>query len=172
MSAANRNYTCPMVSLYTPQETNLGSPIVTEPYVDGVGSEGNWVVTLARAVYQDCDSTILGVVGVDVRLEQVQSSIERTRFLVTGYSILATAEGESRVSGVGFNASKGSLRKRARRLEPQGKRSRGSVTVARNSERRIEPFLKLRLGDPIGQLGLITLSASAPPPCYPSTVAP
>ncbi|CAM9310217.1 unnamed protein product [Ectocarpus sp. 13 AM-2016] len=75
-------------------ETSLGEAIVTPPYTDAVGSENDWLVTLARAVYSNSGTTsgsLLGVVGVDVRLEQVQESVEAINFLETGYSILATA---------------------------------------------------------------------------------
>lgn len=34
---------------------------------------------------------LLGVVGVDVRLEQLQENVENINFLETGYSVLATA---------------------------------------------------------------------------------
>ena len=76
-------------------ETALGDVIVTPPYIDGVGSEKNWLVTIARAVYGDKGSAsgqVLGVVGVDVLLEAVQESVEEINFLDSGYSILATAE--------------------------------------------------------------------------------
>ncbi|CAM9889126.1 unnamed protein product [Laminaria digitata] len=75
-------------------ETNLGDVIVTDPYIDGVGSEKDWLVTIARAVYGDTGSTspqLLGVAGVDVLLESVQESVEEIHFLESGYSILATA---------------------------------------------------------------------------------
>ncbi|CAB1112540.1 unnamed protein product [Ectocarpus sp. CCAP 1310/34] len=76
-------------------ETFLGGAIVTPPYTDAVGSENDWLVTLARAVYRNSGTTsgsLLGVVGVDMRLEQVQESVEGINFLETGYSILATAD--------------------------------------------------------------------------------
>lgn len=75
-------------------ETALGDVIVTDPYIDGVGSEKDWLVTIARAVYGDTGSTsgqLLGVAGVDVLLESVQESVEEINFLESGYSILATA---------------------------------------------------------------------------------
>ena len=71
-------------------ETGLGGVIVTDPYIDAAEAQTNWLVTLARAVYAD-DNSLLGVVGVDVRLEKVQLSIEGLNFLTSGYSILATA---------------------------------------------------------------------------------
>lgn len=83
-------------------DTSLGEVVVVEPYIGALGSpeilEGsqqNWLVTLARAVYSDDGSTIgpsLGVVGVDIRLEQIQESVEGINFLDSGFSILATAE--------------------------------------------------------------------------------
>eukprot|EP00752_Nemacystus_decipiens_P005742 g5195.t1 len=84
-------------------ETQLGDVIVTDPYIDAIGSTNDWLVTLARAVYSDGGSTagqLLGVVGVDVRLEQVQLTVEGINFLDTGYSILATA-GEGTVLAAG-----------------------------------------------------------------------
>lgn len=51
---------------------------------------------LDTVLSSDSDSTrgnLLGVIGVDVRLEEVQQSVESINFLNTGYSILATADG-------------------------------------------------------------------------------
>lgn len=79
-------------------ETGLGDVVITKPYIDAIGSENDWLVTIARAVYGDTGSTagpLLGVVGVDVRLEQVQQSVEAINFLASGYSILASAESGS-----------------------------------------------------------------------------
>lgn len=74
-------------------DTYLGAASVTEPYSDA--STKDWLVTAARAVYSDSSSTsnpkLWGVVGVDIMLQQVQSSIERVRFLTSGYSMLVTA---------------------------------------------------------------------------------
>lgn len=75
-------------------ETGLGDVVITEPYIGASGSEGNWMVTIARATYDDTDSTLnqlLGVVGVDVLLEAVQEFVEEITFLQSGFSILATA---------------------------------------------------------------------------------
>lgn len=33
-------------------DTRLGDVIITEPYIDAIGSENDWLVTLARAVYR------------------------------------------------------------------------------------------------------------------------
>lgn len=32
-------------------DTGFGDAIITEPYIDAIGSGGDWLVTLARAVY-------------------------------------------------------------------------------------------------------------------------
>ncbi|CAM9102347.1 unnamed protein product [Ectocarpus fasciculatus] len=71
-------------------ETYLGPAIITDPFKGAI--DDDWLVALARAVYSYSDSDLLGVVGMDVRLEQVQESVEAINFLETGYSILATAE--------------------------------------------------------------------------------
>ncbi|CAN0475559.1 unnamed protein product, partial [Ectocarpus sp. 12 AP-2014] len=81
--------------------TSLGAAIISDPYKDAIDDE--WLLSLARAVYSDSDSTrgnLLGVVGMDVRLEQVQKSVESINFLNTGYSILATADGIVLAAGV------------------------------------------------------------------------
>ncbi|CAN0391359.1 unnamed protein product, partial [Ectocarpus sp. 12 AP-2014] len=81
--------------------TSLGAAIISDPYKDAIDDE--WLLSLARAVYSDSDSTrgnLLGVVGMDVRLEQVQESVEGINFLNTGYSILATADGVVLAAGV------------------------------------------------------------------------
>lgn len=80
---------------------DLGEPVIFGPYIDA--NEGGWLVTLSRAVYEETDpglvaGAFLGVVGVDVMLEQVQTSIERVNFLETGYSMLVTAEDGTIVS--------------------------------------------------------------------------
>lgn len=75
-------------------DTGLGDVIVQDPYMDATSSQ-DWLVTLSRAVYSSSDAdTPLGVVGVDVRLEQVQESVEAIEFLDSGYSILATTNGK------------------------------------------------------------------------------
>ncbi|CAN0296704.1 unnamed protein product, partial [Laminaria digitata] len=92
--ATERGWYKTAVATGVSDETNLGDVIVTDPYIDGVGSEKDWLVTIARAVYGDTDSTskpLLGVAGVDVLLESVQESVEEINFLKSGYSILATA---------------------------------------------------------------------------------
>lgn len=33
-------------------ETFLGDAVVASPYIDAIGSENDWLVTLARAVYR------------------------------------------------------------------------------------------------------------------------
>ncbi|CAM9234662.1 unnamed protein product [Ectocarpus sp. 13 AM-2016] len=81
--------------------TSLGAAIISDPYKDAIDDE--WLLSLARAVYSDSDSTrgnLLGVVGMDVRLEQVQKSVESIDFLNTGYSILVTADGIVLAAGV------------------------------------------------------------------------
>eukprot|EP00903_Cladosiphon_okamuranus_P009934 g9430.t1 len=86
------------------EDTQLGEVVVTETYIDAIGSENDWLVTIARAVYGTAESSegdFLGVVSVDVRLEQVQQSVEDIHFLDSGYSILATAaEGVVLAAGV------------------------------------------------------------------------
>ncbi|CAM9134200.1 unnamed protein product [Ectocarpus sp. 6 AP-2014] len=74
-------------------ETFLGPAIITDPFKGAI--DDDWLVALARAVYSNSGTTsgsLLGVVGMDVRLEQVQESVEAINFLDTGYSILATAD--------------------------------------------------------------------------------
>lgn len=76
-------------------DTMLGHAIMTEPYLNAIGSADEWLTTIARAVYNDSSSSkqLLGVVGMDLMLETVQLSIEEINFLTSGYSMLATAEG-------------------------------------------------------------------------------
>ena len=74
--------------------TQLGDVALSKPYITASGV-GSWLVTLARAVYGNTESTFgqrLGVVGVDVALGELQTSIEGINFLKTGYSLLATAD--------------------------------------------------------------------------------
>lgn len=33
-------------------DTNLGEAVVAPPYIDAIGSENDWLTTLARAVYR------------------------------------------------------------------------------------------------------------------------
>ncbi|CAM9122787.1 unnamed protein product [Scytosiphon promiscuus] len=78
------------------EDSLLGDAIITAPYPDAVGSDDEWVVTIARAVYSRNSSLVepplLGVVGVDMRLKQVRESVENITFLEDGYSTLVTAE--------------------------------------------------------------------------------
>ncbi|CAM9411464.1 unnamed protein product, partial [Hapterophycus canaliculatus] len=86
------------------EDSMLGHVIITDPYIDAIGSEVDWLVTVARTVYSNSGSTnndLLGVVGVDVRLEQqVQETVESINFLDSGYSTLVTA-GEGMVLASG-----------------------------------------------------------------------
>lgn len=73
--------------------SGLKKPIVSDLYPGAISSETEWSITLARAVYEDCnESPLLGVVGVDVILDQMLMPIENAHVLQSGYSILATAE--------------------------------------------------------------------------------
>ncbi|CAB1112550.1 unnamed protein product [Ectocarpus sp. CCAP 1310/34] len=77
---------------------NFEKPVYTQASSKEQGFEAD-----VHKFSNDSDSTrgnLLGVVGMDVRLEQVQESVEGINFLNTGYSILATADGIVLAAGV------------------------------------------------------------------------
>lgn len=73
----------------------LGKSVVTEPYQDA--GSGDWMVTLARAIYPDGrpDSELLGVAATDVLLTSVRDSILAFKMLDTGFAMLVDARSSS-----------------------------------------------------------------------------
>lgn len=65
--------------------------IITEPYEDA--DTGNLVVTISTPVYDQDNSTILGVTAVDFSLDTLNSTIGSYRLGETGYVMLAAPSG-------------------------------------------------------------------------------
>jgi hypothetical protein len=74
------------------QQAGLGNSIITEPYRGASGAKP-WMITIARAVYTADGATLVGVVGADMLIYQVQQLIDSVRILDTGYASLATSSG-------------------------------------------------------------------------------
>ena len=71
--------------------TELGEVILTEPYVDA--STGNLILSTAYPVYDTNGSTVLGVAGLDISLEHVNTTLQGYKIGNTGYVSLFSKEG-------------------------------------------------------------------------------
>ena len=74
------------------EQAGLGRAIITDPYRGAAGVRP-WMITIAQAVYTADGGTLVGVVGTDMLIYQVQALIDSITFLRTGYASLATASG-------------------------------------------------------------------------------
>lgn len=63
----------------------FGKTIITEPYQDFWSKV--WMVTVAKAIY-DKNYNIIGVLGIDISIKNIQDEIIKVHFLETGYVIL------------------------------------------------------------------------------------
>jgi hypothetical protein len=76
----------------TPENNPERNPWWTPPYVDATGL--GLVTTAAMPVYSQGGSFI-GVVGLDITLNEMKATIEKTRFLESGYSFLIDGKGHA-----------------------------------------------------------------------------
>jgi len=67
----------------------FGKTIITEPYQDFWSKV--WMVTVAKAMY-DKNYNIVGVLGIDISIKNIQDEIIKVHFLETGYVILCESE--------------------------------------------------------------------------------
>lgn len=74
----------------TPENNPERNPWWTPPYVDATGL--GLVTTAAMPVYSQ-SGTFLGVIGVDMTLNEMKSTIETTHFLDSSYSFLIDSNG-------------------------------------------------------------------------------
>ncbi|MCY6354766.1 methyl-accepting chemotaxis protein [Clostridium sp. ZS2-4] len=70
---------------------NKGKIIRTNPYTD-INNEKLYVVTFAKTV-EDAAGNVIGVVGVDVTLENLSKSVEETTLGENGFSVVLDNEG-------------------------------------------------------------------------------
>ncbi len=70
-------------------EQGLGKTIVTDPYQDA--GSGDWMISIARAVYKRNSNELIGVVGVDMLLSTIRESILDWQMLQTGFAMLVDA---------------------------------------------------------------------------------
>lgn len=75
---------------YQQAQTKKDETIWTEPYVDT--ATGNIIVTLARPVYHNQD--FLGVVGIDISVEQLTQIVNKLKIGETGYGMLIDNSGK------------------------------------------------------------------------------
>ena len=71
--------------------TTTGKPILTEPYTDA--STGNLILSAAAPVYDTDGKTVLGVAGVDISLEHVNTTLQNYKIGKTGYVALFSKNG-------------------------------------------------------------------------------
>lgn len=76
----------------TPENNPERKPWWTSPYVDATGL--GLVTTAAMPVYSP-SGTFLGVIGLDMTLNDIKATIENTRFLESGYSFLIDGNGRA-----------------------------------------------------------------------------
>ncbi len=76
----------------TPQTNPERKPWWTPPYVDATGL--GLVTTAAVPVYSR-NGTFLGVIGLDMTLNDIKATIEKSRFLDSGYSFLIDGNGHA-----------------------------------------------------------------------------
>lgn len=63
----------------------FGKTIITAPYQDFWSKV--WMVTVAKAMY-DNNQNVIGVLGIDISIKNIQDEIVKVHFLETGYVIL------------------------------------------------------------------------------------
>lgn len=71
--------------------TELGHTILTEPYVDV--STGRMVLSAVTPVYDEDGKTILGVAGLDIAMDQINTVMEGYKIGKSGYVMLLSSEG-------------------------------------------------------------------------------
>lgn len=71
--------------------TELGHSILTEPYVDA--STGQLILSAASPIYDEDGSTILGVAGMDISMEQINTVMQGYKIGNAGYVMLLSTEG-------------------------------------------------------------------------------
>ncbi|SDL21567.1 HD domain-containing phosphohydrolase [Natronincola ferrireducens] len=86
-----QNYDARERDWYIDAVNNPGETIWTEPYLDA-GDSGAVVVTVARAVIRD--EQIVGVIGVDIKLEKFSEIIKSLVFGEEGYLMLISNDGD------------------------------------------------------------------------------
>lgn len=71
--------------------TQLGYSILTEPYVDA--STGQLILSAASPIYDEDGKTILGVAGMDISMEQINTVMHEYKIGKAGYVMLLSSEG-------------------------------------------------------------------------------
>lgn len=72
----------------------FGKTIITEPYQDFWSKV--WMVTVAKAIY-DKNYYLIGVLGIDISIKNIQDEIIKVHFLETGYVILCESVSRDKV---------------------------------------------------------------------------
>lgn len=73
------------------QVTNTKKPMLTAPYIDA--STGKFIVSAAAPVYDAAGTSIIGVAGIDISLEQMTEILSSYKIGEEGYVILASGAG-------------------------------------------------------------------------------
>lgn len=71
--------------------TELGHSILTEPYVDA--STGQLILSAASPIYDEDGTTILGVAGMDISMEQINTVMQGYKIGNAGYVMLLSTAG-------------------------------------------------------------------------------
>lgn len=67
----------------------LGRTILTDPYQDA--GSGDWMISIAKAVYKTNSNELIGVVGCDMLLSTIRESVLDFQMLDTGFAMLVDA---------------------------------------------------------------------------------
>ncbi|MGN0404452.1 MAG: methyl-accepting chemotaxis protein [Bariatricus sp.] len=71
--------------------TKLGYSVLTEPYIDA--STGKLILSAASPIYDEDGTTILGVAGMDISMEQIDTVMQGYKIGKAGYVMLLSSEG-------------------------------------------------------------------------------
>ncbi|MCI5873526.1 MAG: methyl-accepting chemotaxis protein [Clostridiales bacterium] len=71
--------------------TKLGYSILTEPYADA--STGQLILSAASPIYDEDGKTVLGVAGMDISMEQINTVMQEYKIGKAGYVMLLSSEG-------------------------------------------------------------------------------
>ncbi|MBF8984240.1 HD domain-containing protein [Lutibacter sp. B2] len=85
------DYDCRTRSWYKATVNNNEKIIWTEPYVDA-GDLGNVIVTVAKAIHKN--DSLVGVIGMDIKLKKFSNIINNIQFGENGYLMLLSKKGD------------------------------------------------------------------------------
>lgn len=86
-----KDYDIPGAGDYYLTPLNSGKPIITEPYLYGIGDSLSHISSLSQPIYHN--NEIIGVVGVDIVFDRIQSVVDDLVLYDTGFGRVLSNEG-------------------------------------------------------------------------------